>query len=96
MEPVNATLPVSLVMMRMIREYAERTGYRSGFKPAGGISSAKSALTYLMLVKEELGNDWLAPERFRFGASRLLGDIERQLEHQVTGRYSAAHRHPLS
>jgi deoxyribose-phosphate aldolase len=96
MEPVNATLPVSLVMMRMIREFAERTGYRSGFKPAGGISSAKSALTYLMLVKEELGNEWLAPDRFRFGASRLLGDIERQLEHQVTGRYSAAHRHPLA
>jgi deoxyribose-phosphate aldolase len=96
MEPVNATLPVSLVMMRMIREFTERTGYRPGFKPAGGISSAKSALTYLMLVKEELGDEWLAPERFRFGASRLLGDIERQLEHQVTGRYSAAHRHPLS
>jgi deoxyribose-phosphate aldolase len=96
MEPVNATLPVSLVMMRMIREFAERTGYRCGFKPAGGISSAKSALTYLMLVKEELGNEWLAPDRFRFGASRLLGDIERQLEHQVTGRYSAAHRHPLA
>ena len=96
MEPVNATLPVSLVMMRMIREFSERTGYRPGFKPAGGISSAKSALTYLMLLKEELGDAWLAPERFRFGASRLLGDIERQLEHQVTGRYSAAHRHPLS
>ena len=96
MEPVNATLPVSLVMMRMIREFAERTGYRCGFKPAGGISSAKSALTYLMLLKEELGNEWLAPDRFRFGASRLLGDIERQLEHQVTGRYSAAHRHPLA
>jgi deoxyribose-phosphate aldolase len=96
MEPVNATLPVSLVMMRMIREYAERTGYCSGFKPAGGISSAKSALTYLMLVKEELGNEWLVPGRFRFGASRLLGDIERQLEHQLTGRYSAAHRHPLA
>jgi deoxyribose-phosphate aldolase len=96
MEPVNATLPVSLVMMRMIREFTERTGYRPGFKPAGGISSAKSALTYLMLVKEELGNEWLAPAKFRFGASRLLGDIERQLEHQVTGRYSAAHRHPLS
>lgn len=95
MEPVNATLPVSLVMMRMIREFAERTGYPVGFKPAGGISSAKSALTYLMLVKEELGNAWLAPHRFRFGASRLLGDIERQLEHHVTGRYSAAHRHPL-
>lgn len=96
MEPVNATLPVSLVMMRMIREFAERTGQNRGFKPAGGISSAKTALTYLMLVKEELGEQWLTPERFRFGASRLLGDIERQLEHQVTGRYSAAHRHPLS
>ena len=96
MEPVNATLPVSLVMMRMIREFAERTGRRVGFKPAGGISSAKTALTYLMLLKEELGNEWLTPERFRFGASRLLGDIERQLEHQVTGRYSAAHRHPSS
>ncbi len=95
MEPVNATLPVSLVMMRMIREFAERTGQRAGFKPAGGISSAKTALTYLLLLKEELGDEWLTPERFRFGASRLLGDIERQLEHQVTGRYSAAHRHPL-
>jgi len=96
MEPVNATLPVSLVMMRMIREYAGRSGYRPGFKPAGGISSAKTALTYLMLVKEELGDEWLVPAGFRFGASRLLGDIERQLEHQVTGRYSAAQRHPLS
>jgi len=96
MEPVNATLPVSLVMMRMIREFAERTGQRPGFKPAGGISGAKTALTYLMLVKEELGDQWLTPAGFRFGASRLLGDIERQLEHQVTGRYSAAHRHPLS
>ena len=96
MEPVNATLPVSLVMMRMIREFADRTGQQAGFKPAGGISSAKTALTYLMLVKEELGEQWLVPERFRFGASKLLGDIERQLEHQITGRYSAAHRHPLS
>lgn len=96
MEPVNATLPVSLVMMRMIREFTGRTGYPVGFKPAGGIGSAKLALTYLMLVKEELGDEWLAPGRFRFGASRLLGDIERQLEHQVTGRYSAAHRNPLS
>lgn len=95
MEAVNATLPVSLVMMRMIREFAERTGQEAGFKPAGGISSAKTALTYLMLIKEELGDRWLVPERFRFGASRLLGDIERQLEHQATGRYSATHRHPL-
>ena len=96
MEPVNATLPVSLVMLRMIREFADRTGQKAGFKPAGGIANAKTALTYLMLVKEELGEQWLVPGRFRFGASRLLGDIERQLEHQITGRYSADHRHPLS
>ena len=94
MESVNATLPVSLIMMRLIREYHERTGFKVGFKPAGGVSSAKLALTYLMLVKEELGNEWLDPCLFRFGASSLLGDIERQLEHQATGRYSAANRHP--
>lgn len=95
MEAVNATLPVSLAMMRMIREFSERTGQKVGFKPAGGIANAKLALTYLMLVKEELGEEWLAPSLFRFGASRLLGDIERQLEHFVTGRYSAANRHPM-
>ena len=95
MEKTNATLPVSLVMMRMIREYLDRTGAAVGFKPAGGISSAKVALQYLMLVKEELGTAWLDPHLFRFGASRLLGDIERQLEHFVTGRYSAANRHPM-
>lgn len=95
MDGINATLPVSLVMMRQIREYHARTGYMVGFKPAGGVSSAKLALTYLMLVKEELGNAWLDPKWFRFGASSLLGDIERQLEHQVTGRYSAANRHPV-
>ncbi len=94
-EPVNATLPVSLVMLRTIRDYFHETGYRVGFKPAGGISRAKEALHYLILVKEELGNDWLTPDLFRFGASSLLGDIERQLEHYVTGRYSAAHRHPM-
>ncbi|VAV92505.1 Deoxyribose-phosphate aldolase [hydrothermal vent metagenome] len=95
MDGVNATLPVSLVMMRMIREYHARTGYMVGFKPAGGVGSAKLALTYLMLVKEELGNAWLDAHYFRFGASSLLGDIERQLEHQATGRYSAANRHPV-
>lgn len=95
MEKTNATLPVSLVMMRMIREYLDRTGAAVGFKPAGGISSAKVALQYLMLAKEELGAAWLDPHLFRFGASRLLGDIERQLEHFVTGRYSAANRHPM-
>lgn len=95
-EPVNATLPVSLVMVRAIREYYERTGYKIGFKPAGGISTAKDALAWLVLMKEELGNDWLGPDLFRFGASSLLGDIERQIEHNLTGRYSANFRHPVS
>ncbi|HBK91176.1 MAG TPA: deoxyribose-phosphate aldolase [Parvularcula sp.] len=95
MESVNATLPVSLIMMRMIREYHARTGFKIGFKPAGGIAEAKTALAYLILLKEELGADWMTPKLFRFGASRLLGDIERQLEHHATGRYSAANRHPM-
>lgn len=92
-ENVNATLPVSLVMMRAIREYHSQTGYRVGYKPAGGISKAKDALTYLALLKDELGDRWMQPDLFRFGASSLLGDIERQLEHHVTGRYSAGYRH---
>jgi deoxyribose-phosphate aldolase len=95
-EAVNATLPVSLVMVRMIRDYYERTGYRVGFKPAGGIKTAKQALEWLVLMKEELGREWLELELFRFGASSLLGDIERQLEHHVTGRYSVLYRHPLA
>lgn len=95
MEGVNATLPVSLVMMRMIRAYHERTGVKVGFKPAGGIAEAKTALAYLILLKEELGAEWMTPKLFRFGASRLLGDVERQLEHHATGRYSAANRHPM-
>lgn len=94
-ESVNATLPVSLVMIRAIRAYHELTGYRVGYKPAGGISKAKDAVTYLTLIKEELGDRWLRPDLFRFGASSLLGDIERQLEHHVTGRYSAAYRHAM-
>lgn len=94
-EPVNATIPNSLVMIRTIREYHELTGYKVGFKPAGGIRTAKQALTWLILIKEELGDDWLDPHLFRFGASSLLGDIERQLEHHVTGRYSASFRHPM-
>lgn len=94
-ETVNATLPVSLVMIRAIRDYHERTGYRVGYKPAGGISKAKDALVYLSLIKEELGDRWLQPDMFRFGASSLLGDIERQLEHHVTGAYSAGYRHAL-
>lgn len=95
MEATNATLEVSLVMCRMIRYYHQLTGYRVGFKPAGGISTAKEALAYLVLIKEELGNDWLNPNLFRFGASSLLADIERQLEHQATGHYSATYRHPM-
>jgi deoxyribose-phosphate aldolase len=95
-EAVNATLPVSLVMVRAIRDYAERTGMAVGFKPAGGIRSAKQSLDWLSLMKEELGRPWLEPSLFRFGASSMLADIERQLEHHLTGRYSAAYRHPIA
>ena len=94
-EGVNATLPFALVMARMIREYYERTGYAVGFKPAGGIRTAKTSLEFLYLMKEELGDRWLRNDLFRFGASGLLTDIERQLEHFVTGHYAAAHRHPM-
>jgi deoxyribose-phosphate aldolase len=94
-EPTNATLPYALVMTRMIRAYHEMTGIRIGFKPAGGISTAKDALAYQIVMKEELGRPWLEPDLFRLGASSLLTDIERQLDHYVTGRYSAAHRHPM-
>ena len=94
-EPVNATLPVTLTMIRAIRDYHERTGFKVGYKPAGGISKAKDALTYLSMIKDELGNRWLMPDLFRFGASSLLGDIERQLEHHLTGRYSAGYRHAI-
>ncbi|MGH2516390.1 MAG: deoxyribose-phosphate aldolase [Ktedonobacterales bacterium] len=94
-ETVNATLPVSLVMVRAIRDYYERTGFRIGFKPAGGIRTAKQSLDWLILMKEELGDPWLRSSLFRIGASGLLTDIERQLEYFVTGRYSAAHRHPM-
>lgn len=94
-ESVNATLPFSLVMVRAIRDYHHLTGYRVGYKPAGGIGTAKEAIAYLVLIKEELGNAWLDPQLFRFGASSLLGDIERQLEHFLTGSYSAQFRHPM-
>lgn len=94
-ETVNATLPVSLTMVRAIRDYEARTGFKVGYKPAGGISKAKDALLYLALIKDELGHPWLQPDLFRFGASSLLGDIERQLEHFLTGHYSAANRHAM-
>ena len=94
-ESVNATIPFGVVMCRMIREYFEQTGFAVGFKPAGGIRTAKTALEFLFLMKEELGDRWLRADLFRFGASALITDIERQLEHHVTGRYAAAHRHPM-
>jgi deoxyribose-phosphate aldolase len=95
-ETTNATLPVSLVMVRAIREYAQETGMAVGFKPAGGIRTAKQSLEWLSLMKEELGVPWMKAELFRFGASGLLGDIERQLDHIVSGRYSADYRHPIA
>jgi len=95
-EPTNATLPVSLVMVRAIREYAQQTGMAVGFKPAGGIRTAKQSIDWLAMMKEELGQSWLRAEMFRFGASGLLADIERQLEHFATGRYSAEYRHPIA
>lgn len=95
-ESVNATIPVSLVMVRAIREYHELTGFKVGFKPAGGIRKAKESLEWLILIKEELGDEWLNADLFRFGASGLLADIERQLEHFTTGRYSANFRHPVA
>ncbi len=95
-ETVNATLPVGLVMTRAIREYAEETGMAVGFKPAGGIRTAKQSVEWLMLMKEEVGNSWLEPHLFRLGASSMLGDIERQLEFHATGRYSAEYRHPVA
>jgi len=95
-EATNANLNVSMVMVRMIREYFEQTGFKVGYKPAGGISKAKDVMSYQFLMKEELGNEWLEPELFRIGASSLLSDIERQLEHFVTGKYSASNRHPMA
>jgi deoxyribose-phosphate aldolase len=94
-EPVNATMPVGVVMVRAIRDYYEQTGYKVGFKPAGGIRTAKESLDWLILMKEELGNEWLNNTLFRIGASSLLADIERQLSYFVTGHYAAAHHNPM-
>jgi deoxyribose-phosphate aldolase len=94
-ESVNATLEVSLVMVRAIREYLERTGFKVGFKPAGGISKAKQAMAWQSLMHEELGPEWLMPDLFRIGASSLLTDLERQLYHYITGHYAAKHHMPM-
>jgi deoxyribose-phosphate aldolase len=95
-EAMNATLPVSLTMVRALREYARRTGMAVGFKPAGGIRTATQSLNWMAMMKDELGRSWLEPSLFRFGASGMLGDIERQLDHHLTGRYSATYRHPIA
>lgn len=95
-EDVNATLPVSLIMLRAIRDYQRLSGQIVGFKPAGGLRTAKDALNWQVLMKEELGLPWLRPDLFRIGASSLLGDIERQLSHYVTGRYAATRHHALA
>ncbi len=95
-EGVNATLPVSLVMIRALRDYGEETGQVVGFKPAGGMKTAKDALSWQILMKEELGLRWLQPDLFRLGASSMLADIERQLEHHVTGRYASSSRHAIA
>ena len=95
-EDVNATLPVSLTMVRALRDYGELTGFQIGFKPAGGLKTAKDAMNWMILMKEELGRRWLEPDLFRIGASSMLADIERQLEHHVTGRYAATTNQPLA
>jgi deoxyribose-phosphate aldolase len=95
-EGVNATLPVSLLMVRALRDYLDETGHRVGFKPAGGMRTAKDALNWQFLMMEEMGRDWLRPDLFRLGASSMLADIERQLEHFVTGRYASSSRHALA
>lgn len=95
-EAVNATLPVSLTMVRAARDYGARTGVKIGFKPAGGMKTAADALCWQVLMKEEMGNDWLRPTLFRFGASSMLADIERALETHVTGRPAASHRLALA
>ena len=95
-EDVNATLPVSLTMVRALRDYGDLTGFQIGFKPAGGLKTAKDAMSWMILMKEELGRRWLEPDLFRIGASSMLADIERQLEHHVTGRYAATTHQPLA
>jgi deoxyribose-phosphate aldolase len=95
-EGVNATLPVALIMVRAIRAYRDMTGHIVGFKPAGGISTAKDAMNFQFVMKEELGNNWLQPGLFRIGASSLLADIERQLEYFLTGRYASFDHHAMA
>ncbi len=85
-----ATLPVTLVMLEAIRDYCAMTGRAVGMKPAGGISTAKQAIKWLVLLNETLGADWMTPHRFRFGASSLLNDLLMQIRWLETGRYQSA------
>src|ERR1700676_5512941 len=95
-ESTNDTAPVGFVMTRAIREYAQESGMAVGFKPAGGIRTAQQSTQWLALMKEELGTPWMKAELFRFGASGLLNNIERHVEHDAPGRYSADYRHPIA
>jgi deoxyribose-phosphate aldolase len=85
-----ATMPVTLVMLEAIRDFFYETGMRIGMKPAGGIRTAKQALAWLVMVKETLGDDWLTPDLFRFGASTLVNDVLMQIVKTVDGRYQGA------
>lgn len=85
-----ATMPVTLVMLEAIRDYFYETGLRIGMKPAGGIKTAKESLAYLIMVKETLGDDWLTPDLFRFGASTLANDVLMQIVKSVEGNYQGA------
>ena len=87
--PIAATLPVTLVMLQAIEDFYERTGRMVGMKPAGGISNAKLALQYLVMVREVLGPKWLTNDWFRFGASSLTNDLLMQIRKQETGRYQS-------
>lgn len=93
---MNATLPVGLVMCRAIKDYREKTGFKVGLKPAGGLRTCQDAINWLILVKETLGNDWLNPTLFRIGASGLLSDIEKHLYQYVYGRRPTPNELPLA
>jgi len=91
----NATFPVAVTMCEAIRDYARRTGRRAGLKVAGGVRNTKQAMTYLVIIKETLGESWLTPDLFRIGASSLLDDLLMQYEKQLTGHYAGKDYFPM-
>nr|CAG4640996.1 EOG090X08W6 [Eulimnadia texana] len=95
-EATNATLPTGLVMCRAINDYLARTGFKVGFKPAGGIRTWKDVLQWMTLMKEELGDEWLEPHLFRIGASALLNDVERKLFSFATGGHACSEEMPMA